>query len=70
MGRRLYVNGEPIDVVRDNITAGQLKDEHNFEPSSWVMAEKGGNLRQLGDYEVIPTDVERISILPAYEYGK
>lgn len=69
MGRRLYVNGEPIDVVRDNITAGQLKDERNFEPSSWVMAEKGGNLRQLGDYEVIPTDVERISILPAYEYG-
>lgn len=70
MGRRLYVNGEPIDVSRDNITAGQVKDELNFEPSSWVMAEKGDNLRQLGDHEVIPAEVERISILPAYEYGK
>ena len=70
MGRRLYVNGEPIDVSRDNITAGQVKDELNFEPSSWVMADRGGNLRQLGDHEVIPADVERISILPAYEYGE
>lgn len=70
MGRRLYVNGEPIDVARDSITAGQLKEECNFVPSSWVMADRGGSLRQLGDYEIIPTDVERISILPAYEYGK
>ncbi len=70
MGRQLYVNGEPLDVSRDNITARQLKDEYGFEPSSWVMTDKGGNLRQLGDYEVIPKDVERISIVPAFEYGK
>jgi hypothetical protein len=70
MGRRLYLNGEPVDVSQDNITAGQLKDEFHFNPNSWVMADRGGNLSQLGDREVIPTNVERISIMPAFEYGK
>jgi hypothetical protein len=70
MGRRLYVNGEPVDVAQDTITAGQLKQDNNFEPNSWVMADMGSNLRQLGDWEPIPKDVERISIMPAYEYGR
>jgi len=70
MGRRLYVNGEPVDVAQDAITAGQFKQAYNFAPGSWVMADKGGTLRQLGDQEAIPQDVDRISILPAYEYGQ
>lgn len=70
MGRRLYVNGEPVDVVQDTITASQFKQEYNFAPGSWVMADQGGNLRQIGDQEPIPRDVDRISILPAYEYGQ
>jgi hypothetical protein len=69
MGRQLYLNGEPVDVTRDNITAGQLKGEFHFDPNSWVVADRGGNLRQLGDHEIIPANVERISIMPAYEYG-
>ena len=70
MGRRLYVNGEPVDVTHDNITAGQLKQEQNFASNSWVMADSGGNLRQLADHEIIPASIERLSIVPAYEYGR
>ncbi len=69
MARRLYVNGEAVDVTSDIITAGQLKEEYHFEPTSWVMVDERGSLRQLNDNETIPADVERISILPAYEYG-
>lgn len=70
MGRRLYVNGEPVDVAQDTMTAGQLKQDYNFAPGSWVMADRGGNLRQIGDQEAIPKDVDRVSIVPAYEYGR
>ncbi len=69
MARRLYVNGEAVDVIGDNITAGQLKKECNFEQTSWVMVDERGSLRQLNDNEIIPAGVEHISILPAYEYG-
>ena len=69
MGRQLIVNGEQVDVAQDAITAGQLKRQLQAERNSWVVISAASNLRQLSDNEVFPHTAERVSVVPAYEYG-
>jgi hypothetical protein len=71
MGRKLIVNGEAMDIALDNITAGQLKEELRRERNScWVAIARGRELKTLSDHEIIPTEVEQVTILPQYYYGR
>jgi hypothetical protein len=69
MSRQLLINGEQVDVVQDTITAAQLKRQLLTDTNSWVVISDTRGLRQLKDNEVIPSTAERVSIVPAYEYG-
>ena len=70
MGRQLIVNGKVVDIALDNITAGQLKEELQRERNAWVVIARANGLQHLSDQEVVPAEAERVSIIPAYEYGK
>ncbi len=70
MGRQLIVNGEQVDVAQEVITAGQLKRLLQSDGNSWIVISEANNLRQLRDNEVVPATAERVSVVPAYEYGR
>jgi hypothetical protein len=71
MGRLLRINGNAVDIAVDSITAGQLKEELRRERNAWVViSTQARGLQHLSDHEVIPSEVQEISIVPAYQYGQ
>ena len=63
------VNGQVIDVMGDRPTAAQVKQEVGADPSDWVMANlPSGEVVKLNDHEALPGD--RVSVVPAFTYGK
>jgi hypothetical protein len=69
MGKQLIVNGQEVDVEGEHVTAGALKQQLHRTQNDWVMIKRSDGIQHLLDHEVVPSDVERISIVPAFEYG-
>ena len=63
------VDGEIEQIPGDRITAGELKQKRGAPPTDWVMAKLPDGMHRLNDTQLIPANTERISIVPAHEYG-
>lgn len=63
------VDGEIEDIPGDQITAGELKRRRGAPATDWVMAKMPDGMHHLADTALIPANAERISIVPAHEFG-
>lgn len=66
---QLIVNGEIEDIPGDRVTAGELKRRRGAPPTDWVMAKMPDGMHNLADTELVPANAERVSIVPAHQYG-
>jgi len=65
------VNGSPVEIQSDNVTAGDLK-QHLSSPSTHqvVVTLPDGKERLLQDRELLPAEVIDVSVLPTFRYGR
>lgn len=70
MAKRISVNGEQVELPKDSITGGELKDSLRFNRDSSVVAvgQDGQNVF-VADNQALPADAREVSIIPRFEYG-
>lgn len=70
MAKTIIVNGEQVELSKDSITGGELKQSLRFNHDSSVVAvgQNGQNVF-VNDNEIIPVDTREVSIIPRFEYG-
>ncbi len=64
------INGQVVDIREDRPTAADVKHATGTPGADWVMATMpGGQVQKLNDADLIPANVQDLSIVPAFEYG-
>jgi hypothetical protein len=64
------INGEPVDLREDPPTAAAVKRAVGSPAGDWVMATMpGGQVVKLNDMDVVPSQAEDLSVVPAFQYG-
>lgn len=69
MGRQIIVNGDAVELEREQQTADQLKLELGYDYQSVVIYKRNGSLIQINGNEPIPYDAQDVSIVPTHVYG-
>jgi sulfur carrier protein ThiS len=69
MGRQIIVNGDAVELEREQQTADQLKRELGYDYQSVVIYKRNGSLIQINGNEPIPYDAQDVSIVPTHMYG-
>ena len=64
------INGVPVNLREDVPTAADAKRAAGSPAGDWVMATMpGGQVVKLNDTDVLPSQAEDFSIVPAFQYG-
>jgi hypothetical protein len=69
MGKQLVINGEEVELSQGQPTGGDIKAQLQRPPTDTVIYAKDDGVHQVRDDEAIPDDVERVSVVPTFEYG-
>lgn len=67
---KYVINGEVVDLREEAPTAADVKRVVGSPSDDWVMANMpGGQVVKLNDTDLLPSEADDLSIVPAFRYG-